>query len=109
MGVRGVEETGGVWSEESTKQESTETAIVEPAWAGLGPLYICCSCWLGNFEGPLTVGLGMSLTLLPSLGSVFHLLSYLAQLSCEGLCFILLYLAVLCLPDVAGMYSIREE
>lgn len=109
MGARGVEDL----RECLPRNQQSRSQLTLQLWSlhgsGLGPLRICCSCWLGTFERPMTVGLGMSLTLLLALGPVFHLPSYLAQPLCEGLCLVLLYLAVLYLADVTGMYSIREE
>lgn len=54
-------------------------------------LCVCCGCWLCVTVGLLTVEAGMSLTLLPA---IFLLLGCPGQPQCEGLCLVLLYLAL---------------
>ena len=44
----------------------TEAANGMPEGVAPGPLCMCCGCELGVFVGLLTVGAGMSLTLLPA-------------------------------------------
>lgn len=49
---------------------------------------------LAFLVGLLTVGAGVSLTLLPVLGTLFLLLDYLVHPQCEGFCLVLLYLVL---------------
>lgn len=57
---------------------------------------------LAVFVEILTVGKGVSLTLLLALGSLFFQLGYLVQLRYEGLCSVLSNLVILCLVDITG-------
>lgn len=90
---------------QSTKQGSwefveTEAAIAEPAWISTRSS-ACYGCWLDVLGSLVTVGMGVSLTLLPVLGTHF-LLGCLSQHGCEHLCLVLLYLPVPCSVNVPG-------
>jgi hypothetical protein len=70
--ARGVEDTRRTQPTERAKQGSeglieTEVATTQPTGSALGPLHIRCVCLAWGFVTLLTVGVGMSLTLLPVL------------------------------------------
>lgn len=69
-------DTKRTWPTELSKQVShglTETEVenMGPVWVSRSSAYMLC-CYLG--VGLLTVGAGVSLTLLPVLGTIFLLL-----------------------------------
>lgn len=71
-----------------------------------GPLHIYYGWWLGVFVGLLTVEMGVPLTLLSALGTLFLLLACFTQLWYESLCLVLLYLVLLCsvgIPERPGL------
>lgn len=51
--------------------------------------------------GLLTVGMSVSLTLLPVLGALLLLLDCLVQPQCEGFCLVVLYLILSCVAVVS--------
>lgn len=113
VGARGVETTGRSQpqSSESTEQSSqgiseTEAVAAELAW-------VCArsSAWMLRLlawvlEGLLTLGLGVSITLLPAPEILFHPLGCLAQPWCECLCLLLLHLLLPSSTDALGRLAL---
>lgn len=67
-----------------------------------GTLHTCCGCSTWGFVRLLTVGVGVSFTLLTARGTYFFLLGCLIQLWYESLFLVLLYLVMLCLVNITG-------
>ena len=67
----------------------------------LGPLHICYGCWFGVWWGLLTVGVGVSLTLLPTLKTFFLLLGCLALRVCAWpYCILLCHIGLMSLEGL---------
>lgn len=81
----------------TTGQRGTTIGSVHVLWL------LACS-----FVGLVTVGAGMSLTLLPVLGGLFHLLGYHDQPWCKDFCLVLCVLFSCCFLE-AWSWSETEE
>lgn len=82
----------------------TETALTarEPAWTDLGHLHVCYSPIARSSVGLLTVGGGLSPTLLLAFGSLFLILGPLAQSWYMGRWLVFLQLDLPCFADIHG-------
>jgi hypothetical protein len=74
-----------------------------------GPLHICYSCYIGGFVGLLTVGVGVSLTLLPTLRILFLLLGCFLQCQYEGFSPLSYYILFSCVWLLSLAYSFLKR
>ena len=103
FGVRGWRTPGEPVADQLCRAHTgTESEAASMGLMGLHWVLSTYMLWLlaWCFCGLLTVGMGVSLTLLPALGTLFLFLGCFFQPGYGGLCLVLLYLVLSCLAVV---------